>query len=110
MAMLLYVANDNRLLAAGLHTYDETGTKVYLDASATVAVTLTDDAGVNVAGETWPLALDYIAGSHGDYQAVLRNELVLVAGREVTGTLVIDAGDNQHGELTGRLLVQTRQF
>lgn len=110
MTAILYSSNDTRLRATGLHTYDEAGVKIYLAAAATVTVTLLDDAGAEIVGEMWPLALTYITGSQGDYQTVLRNELVLTPGQEVTARVVIENGADQYAQLTGRLIVQERRF
>ena len=110
MSGLLYMLNDNRLLLRGAHTYDADGVKVYLDGSATVQVTLTDTANVAITGETWPIALAYLMDSQGDFQGVLRNELVLQEGQTVYATVEIDNGTDQFGSLRGTLLVQRRTF
>lgn len=108
---ILYVDNDMLLLAQQLHTYDQTGQKVYLDSGATVTVTLTDPGGVALAGETWPLALSYVLGSAGNFFTVLRHEIAFPApGSTVLARLVVDNGQDQHGEMTGKLTVQDRPW
>jgi len=107
----IYRANDNLLKASRLSTVDTSGQTIYLDGTATVEVTLTDLQGVALAGETWPLPLDYITGSQGDFQGVIRDTVVLPSpGSTVRALLVIDNGIDQHGELTGTLLVQERTW
>jgi hypothetical protein len=70
----LLVDNDNRLRLFGLRNRT-TGDFVN---EATVACELTTLAGDPVSGQSFPVALDYIAGSNGDYQAVLQNTLELI--------------------------------
>lgn len=48
---------------------------------ATVNVTVKDLSGTNVSGQTWPLALNYIVASDGDYEGVLEDGMVLTDGR-----------------------------
>jgi len=107
--MLIYRTNDNLLLALGVYTIDADGEKDYLDETATVQVTLSID-GVNVSGETWPLALVYILGSNGNFQAVLRDTLVLPTSGICKAQLVIDNGADQHADMVHNLLIQTRTF
>lgn len=44
---------------------------------ATVIATLKDKNGIAVAGMSWPVVMDYVAGSQGDYQLMLSNALNL---------------------------------
>lgn len=109
MPGLIYRANDNVLRACGVSTIDTTGQQVYLTGLATVEVTVTDTAGVPLLGETWPVRLDYVEGSQGEFLGVIRDSVQLPpAGSTVKAKLVIDNGENQHGELTGVLTVQER--
>lgn len=110
MSQILYLLNDNRLVARGLHTYDDSGHKIWLTEDATVGVILTDADAIEIEGETWPLALVYIVGSRGDFQGVLRNELELTENATVLAQLTIDNGADQYGDLTGTLYVQRRTF
>jgi hypothetical protein len=70
----LLVDNDNRLRLFGLRNRT-TGEFVN---DATVSAGLTTLAGDPVAGQSFPIALNYIPGSNGDYQAVLQNTLELI--------------------------------
>ena len=45
---------------------------------ATLTVTLVDSDGNEVSGETWPLGFSYIAGSNGNYHALLDSGLFTV--------------------------------
>jgi hypothetical protein len=106
---LIYQANDNLLRACGVSTIDATGKQVFLTGTATVAVTMTDNAGVPLAGEVWPVRLDYVPASQGEFLGVIRDSVLLPpAGSTVKARLVIDNGADQHGELTGVLTVQDR--
>ena len=48
--------------------------------SATVAVTLTDIAGAELAGETWPKPLAYVTASAGVYRALLSSSVAMEEG------------------------------
>ena len=63
----------------------------YLNA-ATVAVTLKDSAGVDVVGETWPLAMTYVSGSKGRYRAILTDALTLDPGAKYTAIITAVSG------------------
>lgn len=51
---------------------------------ATVTATLLDTAGEEVTGETWPVALAYVADSDGDYRGVVSNAVELTERRRYT--------------------------
>ncbi len=48
--------------------------------SATVAVTLTDIAGAELTGETWPKPLAYVTASAGIYRALLSSSVAMEEG------------------------------
>ena len=62
--------------------------------TATVQVTLTDYNGNEVTGETWPLTMNYVSASNGDYRATLVDTLNVSEG-SYTATITADAGVNQ---------------
>lgn len=64
----------------------------YLDASATVEVTLLDADGTAVSGQTWPAALTYVAASQGKFRVVLDADLAIVAGEWYEADLHITLG------------------
>ena len=68
--MQIYISNDNALVVDGLK---DVVADVYLNA-ATVTAQLKTTAGSNVGG---PLALVYVAESHGRYRATLEEDLAL---------------------------------
>lgn len=88
MSLVLYIENDNVLELVGLQ---DSVTDAYVN-SASVSVTLIDQAGTTVSGETWPLSLSYVAASNGTYRATLRDTLVLSSQRQVTAKIVADDG------------------
>lgn len=85
---LLWVGNDMILEVAELRN---TATGAYLNA-ATVTATLTDAAGVNLGGQSWPLAMVYVTGSNGIYRATLTYALQITARERVTATIAVNAG------------------
>ena len=109
---LLYDANDNVLHANGLYTVDVlTGQHVWLDDGATVSVTLIDALTEdNVVGETWPLALNYIAGSRGDFIGVLRDGITVAPGQGLVARVIADNGTDQYGQIDVDVLVVSRRM
>jgi len=81
---------DNLLTLSGLQS---AANLAYLNA-ATVSVVLTDkDSGLQIGGQSWPLVLNYSAGSNGVYQAILINGLVTTVGQRLLATITAtDAG------------------
>lgn len=97
----LYLLNNDMLLRlTGTYTIDQTtGLPVYLTGAATVQVTVLNAAtGAEIAGETWPLALTYLAGSRGDFLGVLKDTLTVTVGQALIGRVTADNGANQHME------------
>lgn len=58
---------------------------------ATVDVTLKDADGNEIAGETWPIAMNYVSTSDGRYTATLTHEL----------EVEVNASVFAHGSATG---------
>lgn len=69
----------------------DTLTGVAVD-DASVVVTLTDAAGAQVTGATWPVALGYLAGSAGVYRVQLDAALPLLVGQSYKATFAITRG------------------
>jgi len=67
-------------------------TDTYLDAAATVEVTLLDPSGAPVAGSTWPVALAYVAASEGLFRGILPPAVAVVAGEWYEVQLNITSG------------------
>lgn len=111
MPEVLYDGNDNVLRVQRAYSIDlTTGDPVYLTASATVAVTLLDtETGEEVDGETWPLALTYLAGSQGGFLGILRDGLTLTPGQALTARVTLDNGADQYGQVDLDVLVIARR-
>lgn len=86
--LVLYPENDNLL---EWQEMKNNATGAYVN-NATVSATLFDDTGAQVAGETWPKALAYVAGSNGLYRATLAAVLSVVAGRDYSARVVAVGG------------------
>ena len=63
----LLIGSDN---VAEIESLTNAITSSYLN-SATCTVTLYDVAGNEVTGETWPLTLNYVTDSDGDYRGTI---------------------------------------
>ncbi len=72
----LIVGNDNVVYCLGVRN-ELTGE--YIN-DALVEGTLTDLDDNPVAGQTWPMAFDYVLNSQGNYRFLLENTVDLVAG------------------------------
>lgn len=105
----LFKDNDNIIIARGLSTVNELGQTVFLDDTADVEITLRV-AGALVPGATWPQTLLYISESDGDFYANLADTLTLPTSGVVDALIVVDAGDDQHGEINASIVIQTRRF
>jgi hypothetical protein len=89
MSEPLYIGNDHVVELRGLK---DATTGAFLNA-ATCTVTLIDDqTGLNVAGETWPLAMAYVTASNGVYRATLADTLTLVDGQRYTARISANGG------------------
>lgn len=55
---------------------------------AAVAVTIKDNKGVELVGETWPFTLPYVAASAGEYSYTFDPFINLIAGQQYT--IIID--------------------
>lgn len=77
--------------------------------TADVEVTILDDQDVQVTGETWPVPLQFIPGSLGDYVATLDDDLGLVVGGFYTALIIADDGPGKHLEEVHELEIVDRQ-
>lgn len=96
---VLYLLTDNPIRVEGLFSESS---QAYVN-DATVQLTLHHDAadGDEVAGQAWPLTLDYVAGSDGDYLGTVQDDVVVEEGDVVVAVIEIDGdGLQQRLELT----------
>ena len=89
--MTAFVANTNNLELLGLQNASN---GAYVN-DATVNVTVKDLSGVNVSGETWPISMNYVSGSNGNYRCVLSNNLSFSPGMIYTANISVNAGVNR---------------
>lgn len=80
--MALIFLNGNSMVIELLALTDSV-TEAFVN-DATVAVTLVDDAGADVTGETWPLSMAYVAASDGIYRATMASAIVVTVGHQYT--------------------------
>jgi len=102
---VIYEGNDTIIEVKGLKN-EVSGD--YINA-ATVAVTLTDTTGVEVTGETWPLAMSYVTGSNGKYRATLADTLSLTVGTRYEATISANAGAGLQAKWVEQLVCQQRR-
>ena len=88
MAEGVYVENDNVITLVGLKN-KVSGAWIN---DATVTVTLLDEYGTEVSGQSWPATLSYVAASNGEYQATLEDVLNLSPDVEYIAKVTADGG------------------
>lgn len=76
--MGLLSLNDQCITLEGLT--DKTDGSFVNDATATVTL---KKNGVDVSGESWPLAMPYLAASNGDYRAIIQSTVDISDGEKV---------------------------
>lgn len=103
--MTAFVANTNVLELRGLQ---EAIAATYIN-NATVSVTIKDDCGDNVAGQTWPLTMVYVTGSSGDYRATLFSTVALQAGKRYFAEISVTGPSSEIGFWRYAFRPQTRQ-
>lgn len=91
--MTAFVANTNVLELTGLK---EETTEAFIN-NAVVTVTIKDTEGTDVVGATWPLTMDYVATSDGDYRAYVSEALTLIANTKYIAYIDADGGANRFG-------------
>ena len=60
--------------------------------AATVTARLVDELGEDIVGQTWPLTLDFVIGSDGDYCGTLNDTLVQAIGAIERAQVTFDGG------------------
>lgn len=87
---VLLISNDQTVKLLGLKD-QISGDYINGLVDAVTAHLKTKD-GSSVAGETWPITLDYIAGSDGEYQANFDDAIELQNNRSYVVEIAVDAG------------------
>lgn len=91
----ILVLNSDNIIEIPALTNGQTGEAVN---NATVQLTLQDKSGDNIAGQTWPLAMNYVADSNGTYRAIATYTLTLTHRQKVKAKVIADAGVGAHRE------------
>lgn len=101
---LLYTGNDTVVEARGVMN-EVTGE--YLN-SATVTCTLLTSAGVEVTGQSWPLAMAYVSSSDGVYRATVPKTVAITANGRYKMQIDVNAGAGLVGQWTVPCLCRVR--
>lgn len=86
--MTAFVANTNNLTLQGLK---DALSGAFIN-DATVTVTVKTAAGVDLGGASWPMTMDYVSASDGDYRAVLSAALPFLNGKHYVAYIEAQAG------------------
>lgn len=85
----IYIMSHNIIEVTGVMN---AATDTFLN-GADVTLTLLDTvSGEAIVGQTWPLALTYIAGSDGDYRGTILDSIELSANQNLMAEVIVDAG------------------
>ena len=105
--MQIFVANTNLISLLRLKSAVEND---FID-DADVSVTVITAAGVEVAGETWPVTMEPAedSPSKGDYVAVLSEEIEFEANKSYIAVVDVDAGPGRVGRWEVPFTARTRQ-
>lgn len=107
MASQLLELNTNSIRLNGLFFLDSIGTKAF-DNVSTVTVTLQKD-GADIGGETWPLAVPYVATTDGIYYTAFSDSIVIAEG-DVISVIVNSTSINAKGNWNESVTVYTRKL
>jgi len=91
--MVAFVANTNLIELIGLK--DAIQDTFINDAAVTVSIRQLN--GKPVAGSSWPLTVDYVTGSDGDYRVVLTHSLNLIDNKHYKAIIGVNAGSERIG-------------
>lgn len=100
----LYLNNDNVLELDAL----KNGLDDSFINDATVTCTLQDEDGTEVAGESWPISMLYVASSDGKYRCTLEDGLMLSNDTKYVAIVNVDAGADLIGEFRLKLYAEYR--
>jgi hypothetical protein len=90
---VLLIGNDQSIQISGLQD-GITGNYI---TDAAVTATLKNPDGTPVAGQSWPLTLDYVATSNGNYLGIIEDSVSLIARRPYTVEITANDGVNRVG-------------
>ena len=89
--MAWYINNDQLLKVEGLR---DPVTSAYVNAAIIEATMYESDGVTPVSGQSWPLTLDYVSASNGNYQGLLEDGRVLTYGEIYWIEVRADAGSD----------------
>ncbi|MER9355555.1 hypothetical protein NKI61_19995 [Mesorhizobium sp. M0514] len=104
MTCIVYVANTNVIELDGLKSAIE---DEFVN-DATVSVTVKDEAGAEVTGQTWPEAMAYVAVSDGLYRGIIEDGVEMTAGTTYVAHIDVDAGADRVGHWEFNFVPKTR--
>lgn len=81
--------SDNLLEVVGAKNI---ATGAYLNAATVTAILVNADTGAQIAGQTWPLALAYVASSNGDYRGTVNDDITVTTGQRVIAQITFNGG------------------
>lgn len=104
----LYSGNNTvEILLEGLK---DTSAGTYINDATVTATIYESDGTTEVTGETWPVTLDYVSGSNGNYLgAVSADSIIVACTKYKIKVLAVDTFSNK-GEWEQFAIAQVRDF
>lgn len=105
MTCLVYVDNTNLVELSGLKSAIE---DTFIN-DATVRLTVKDEDGTSITGQTWPATLTYVASSDGVYRGIIEDDVALIDGTTYYAHIDANAGTNRIGHWEFAFVPKTRR-
>jgi hypothetical protein len=102
--LTLYMGND---MALELQDLTDAVTDT-VQSNATVTVTLQDESGVSVSGQTWPATMAAVVGTPGAYRVTLPAALAVIAEARYIAVIGVVTSGNVHGRWEAPVVASTR--
>lgn len=101
---IIFVGNDMALQLDDVRDQDGA-----VRSDAVVVATLTDQAGAEITGQTWPLTLAFVPDTGNNYRGILSKDLNITPRDKLVGIVTAVVG-GRTGEWTQDITVSIRRF
>jgi hypothetical protein len=108
MIVHLFIGNDQTIELEGLRDIEAEAGEFIND--ATVTARIRDRLGVDVGGESWPIALNYVADSNGNYEGNFDDSIQLAEHGRYLIDLAVNAGSDLIGFWRQEAVAKYRSF
>ena len=104
--MTAFIDNTNLLRIKGLFNVLD----AVFPAGATVTAIILDSTGAQVAGQVWPVTLNYETGTNGNYVAALEDDVAFINGSSYVAEITaLDGASKGFWEFPFKPVTRTRK-